>query len=260
MNKPWDRKNATAAGVAVGVWLLFTIAAWRRPGEQADHGRRPCDWVRLTVAIGPLLWRATTARTRRGSGSLLAGFVLWSLGETLWAYYDVQPGAEAPFPSIADLAWAVGYLPLWIALYLRYRSIEVRGGSGVWVALVAVGSIAVLVTQFILRPIISDPEYAGFEKFLSVLYPVGDLILLLGALMVSLAAAAGSLCPGSSSLGWRSGGWRLFFVHRMEQRSRLRVPSLITFWPMSHTLVPDHNTSRRVSRKRSRRSRMGTLP
>jgi hypothetical protein len=194
-----DRKNAVAGGIAAAIWVLFTIAYLTAPlGEQgrpwiADLVTLASAWTVAVLAF--LLWRGYDARepAKRIWVLLLAGFVLWSVGETLWAYYDLQPGAEAPFPSVADLAWAVGYVPLWVALYLRFRSIEVRGGSGVWVALIVVASTAVLVTQLILRPIISDPEYGAFEKFLSVLYPIGDLILLLGALMVSLALRGGRL-------------------------------------------------------------------
>ncbi len=235
-----DRKNAVAAAVAGVVWVLFTIAYLAAPlGEQgrpwiADIVTLASAWTVAVLAF--VLWRGYDARepAKRIWVLLLAGFVLWSLGETLWAYYDVQPGAEAPFPSIADLAWAVGYLPLWLALYLRYRSIEVRGGSGVWVALVAVGSIAVLVIQFILRPIISDPEYSAFEKFLSILYPVGDLILLMGALLVSLALRGGRLssawqliAAGIAVLGIAD----LFFVYGDWNGVYITegTPNLITF-------------------------------
>jgi hypothetical protein len=236
-----DRKNAVAAGVAGAIWVLFTIAYLAAPlGEQgrpwiADLVSLASAWTVAVLAF--LLWRSYDPRepAKRIWVLLLAGFVLWSVGETLWAYYDLQPGAEAPFPSIADLAWAVGYLPLWVALYLRYRSIEVRGGSALWATLIVLGLIALVVVRYILWPIVTYPGSERLiEKVLTVLYPVGDLILLLGAVMVSIALRGGRLssawqliAAGIAILGLAD----LFFVYAdwNEIYTTEGTPNLMTF-------------------------------
>ena len=236
-----DRKNATAAGVAGAVWILFTLAYLTAPlGEEA----RP--WISNLVTLASswsvavlafLLWRSYDARepAKRIWLGLMIGFVLWAVGETLWAYYDIRLGEEVPFPSIADLAWAVGYLPLWAALFLRYRSIEVRGGAALWAALLAVGIVAVLVVRYILWPIITYPDYErSIEKFLDVLYPVGDLILLLAAVLVSIALWGGRLSSawqlvavGMAVLGMAD----LLFVYASWNEIYITEgsPNLITF-------------------------------
>ncbi|HKY84675.1 MAG TPA: hypothetical protein VJ160_07605 [Anaerolineales bacterium] len=195
-----DRKNVTAAGIALAVWVLFTIAYLVAPLGDAgrpwisDGATLASSWSTAVLAF--LLWKGYDPRepAKRIWLALMIGFALWSVGETIWAYYDILLGAEVPFPSIADLAWAVGYLPLWIALFMRYRSIGVRGGRGFWAALAVVGLIGVLVLRYILWPIVTYPGSERLiEKFLTVLYPVGDLILLLLAVMVSIALRGGRL-------------------------------------------------------------------
>jgi hypothetical protein len=123
-----DRKSAIAAAVAGAVWVLFTIAYVTAPlGEQgrpwiADLVTLASAWTHL--ALSPV---ATCARRQR-IGSTAGRPVLWSVGETLWAYYDLSPGLRRP-SSIADLAqWAIS--PLWVA-FTALRSIYVRGfGAG----------------------------------------------------------------------------------------------------------------------------------
>ena len=236
-----DRKNAAAGAIAGAIWVLFTIAYVASP--LGTEGR---PWISNLVTLGSgwrvailafLLWRGYDARepAKRIWLGLLVGFALWAVGETLWAYYDLRLGEEVPFPSIADLAWAVGYLPLWIALYLRYRSIEVRTGSALWATLLGLGLIAVLVIYFILWPIITYPGSERLiEKFLTVLYPVGDLILLLGAVMVSIALRGGRLssawqliAAGIVVLGIAD----LFFVYADWNEIYITegTPNLITF-------------------------------
>ena len=236
-----DRRNAAAAGIAGVVWILFTIAYVAAPlGAEA----RP--WISNLVTLGAgwsaaamafLLWKGYDPRepAKRIWLGLLIGFTLWAVGETLWAYYDLRLGAEVPFPSFADLAWAVGYLPLWVALFLRYRSIEVRGGSALWAALIVLGLVAVIVLRYILWPIITYPDYErSIEKFLDVFYPVGDLILLLGAVMVSIALRGGRLSSawqlvavGMAVLGVAD----LLFVYASWNEIYISegTPNLITF-------------------------------
>src|SRR5690242_7536564 len=52
-------------------------------------------------------------------GLVALGIVLWALAEAMWAYYELVLRVEMPYPSIADLLWFAGYVPLYAALVLR---------------------------------------------------------------------------------------------------------------------------------------------
>ncbi|NWG10830.1 hypothetical protein HXY33_03640 [Candidatus Bathyarchaeota archaeon] len=49
------------------------------------------------------------------------GLFLWFVGEAIWMGYAVILGVEIPYPSVADAFWLIGYIPLFVALYLYVR-------------------------------------------------------------------------------------------------------------------------------------------
>jgi hypothetical protein len=60
--------------------------------------------------------------------------------------------------------------------------------------LAAIAMLVVLAVVFVIWPIITYPEYErGIEKFLDALYPIGDLVVALGALFSVLALSGGTL-------------------------------------------------------------------
>ena len=123
---------------------------------------------------------------------LCVGLILWLLGEMLWFYYEVLMGVD-PFPSLADVPWVLGYPSLLIALFLLYRTVEVRLKAyevaiGVLVFIVAV---AVFFTFGHLIP--AEEEFTFLEKAVSLFYPVADLFLLYFALLITGLYWAGKL-------------------------------------------------------------------
>lgn len=200
-----DRKSLLVAVIAFIVWAVTCLAYIFEP---LGSGSRA--WVSnlvtvlaawAVVILAFLLLRSYDRREMawRIWVAMLFGFLLWGIGEILWAYYDLRPGGEVPFPSLADLLWAVGYLPLWVALWLRFRSIEVRPGPGHFLALVAVALIGAIAVRYVLWPIVTYKDFdRPIEQFLDLLYPIGDLVILAGSMLVAVAVRGGRL-----SLPWQ---------------------------------------------------------
>ncbi len=143
-----------------------------------------------------MLWRAYTAgETARAIwGFLLAGFGLWALGEFIWTFYELVLQQDIPYPSLADVVWVIGYLPLFAALWIRYRSARVTVPGGFWIALALFTAAVLGALYFVLWPIFTYTEYERtVEKVLDLLYPLGDLLLLFGALVIVFTLRGGRL-------------------------------------------------------------------
>jgi hypothetical protein len=148
-----------------------------------------------------LLWRSFI----RGEvlkaiwGSMGLGLLLWATGEVIWVFYELVLQQDSPYPSAADIAFVIGYIPLFSALILRYRSLRTRPApgwrAGAWLAFAVLAALAIV---FVIGPIVTYPDYdRPIEKFLGVLYPLGDLALALGVLLIAL-----SLMGGALSIPW----------------------------------------------------------
>lgn len=127
-------------------------------------------------------------------GLLALGMFLWALGEAIWAYYELILD-EDPFPSVADVVWTIGYIPLFISFLLRFlslRTLPTRNqfliAGGVFLLLLVLGVV------FVIAPIITDDEPGDrTEQFLTVLYPIGDLAIAFVALLSVAVLSGGTL-------------------------------------------------------------------
>ncbi len=121
------------------------------------------------------------------------GLLLWGSGEAIWAGYDLFLG-EVPFPSVADIVWLIGYIPFFVSLYLRYSTLRAAPEASRVLIIVVLSAILIGVGgYFVLLPIIQDPGENLLAKIISVLYPVGDILLALIALLVVLTLSGGAL-------------------------------------------------------------------
>lgn len=133
-------------------------------------------------------------------GSLWIGLILWAIAEILYAYYDLSlPPENVPYPSWADAFFVPGFIPMFLALVLRYTSLRVTPSRKMVIILgVAFAAVVALSLVFVLGPIITSPgEGKAIEKILDIYYPVGDLLVVLGAFLSMLVLVGGEL-----SLPW----------------------------------------------------------
>ncbi len=114
------------------------------------------------------------------------GIGLWALADTTWAFYSVVLRQTVPFPSIADLLWTAGYIPLYIALILRLRSLKiVITPRRRWLLIGLQLPWVVLTATFILAPILVEFNHGPLlEGILNLLYPLADLGLVVLAFLI----------------------------------------------------------------------------
>ena len=200
-----DRRSFRFAVGAVAVWAAFSLAYILGPFGGDSHtwfaniGTLLGSWSVAVLAL--LLWRsyAPDEVGRRVWLALCLGFVLWAIGDSVWAYYDLQPGGEVPYPSPADMPWVAGFPFLWAGLWIRYRSMETRPGRRQSVALGLIVPSGAVVFGYVLWPILT---YTGYDRLieqaLDALYPVGEFILFTASVLVAVTMHGGRL-----SFPWR---------------------------------------------------------
>jgi len=132
------------------------------------------------------------------------GMLLWFLGEFGWAVYTLVLNVEIPYPSIADVFWLSGYLPLFIALLLYVQlfqpaiSSKMFLGSGVIVAGVSAATFPPLIMPILANASQQDLLILG----INLAYPFLDLALFLEAI-IGLLVFTVTRVKSSVGVAWR---------------------------------------------------------
>jgi signal transduction histidine kinase len=159
-----------------------------------------------------------------------------AVGDAIQAYYASTPGG-VPFPSLADAAYLCIQPCLGVGLYLLARRLlPGRQVAAVLEALVVVVAAGLVLGAFVMAPAARDHGLTQTQQAVSITYPSMDLLVLLLAVRLLLAAparrvalalvAAGTACALASDV-WFSiatvhmtyhpgsaveSGWLLTFV------------------------------------------------
>jgi len=109
----------------------------------------------------------------------LIGLSLWFLGELVWAIYVLGFKIDAPYPSVADVFYLLGYVPLicGVIMYLmQFRpALSLKTARlGLFIATVMI----ILTIAFLYRPIINSPN-DPLTISLDLLYTTLDLVVLI---------------------------------------------------------------------------------
>jgi signal transduction histidine kinase len=137
-----------------------------------------------------LVWAAIGQRRPGWLAWALIGFgvLAWGIGEIIWVYYSGLLGAEVPYPGWADVFY-VGAYPLVFAGVLMLPHVHARKWERARLSLDALaGTVAVsaiMWTFYLKDAIYLDAEAGLLENFVNLAYPVGDLILLVGLLVLA---------------------------------------------------------------------------
>jgi len=105
------------------------------------------------------------------------GMFLWFLGELIWTIYVLILVVEVPYPSLADISYLVGYVPLFLALLLYLRTFRAAVTRR---ALASAGLVVLAVVLASLYLLLTPIFYSGGNSLtlaLDIAYPVMDLAL-----------------------------------------------------------------------------------
>lgn len=130
------------------------------------------------------------------------GTGLWVLAESTWAFYYFILRIAVPYPSVADIFYIGGYLPI-IAGLLGYLDTfhEALSRRRLGYALVIIGAAVLLAMGFVL-PVELGKSLSVINLLTDMIYPVLDLTLL------SLAILSLVIFFGGSIAKW----WVLFGI------------------------------------------------
>lgn len=192
LRAPWAIATAGLAAYAL-VFLVFAVSGLDvEPATRAFIG--DAAFLPPGILVALLAWRAATAPglprpARRAWTWLGLSYVSFWAGDALYFWFD-QVTHEVPYPSLADGAYLAYYPFLLAGLFsfpriLRSRIERLRFGLDA--ATVALGG-AMVVWLLVLGPLAAQEQGDLAATLLSVAYPVGDLVLLLGFAVIALRA------------------------------------------------------------------------
>lgn len=108
---------------------------------------------------------------------------LWFLAEVIWAVYTLHLNVEIPYPSIADVLWVGGYIPLFAALFLYVRPfLETLSRRIIYFVTAIILILFALTFAIITAPAIAIEENLA-ATFMDFTYPILDAVLLYIAIL-----------------------------------------------------------------------------
>ncbi len=154
--------NALNIGSALTCALILTvILKFYQPGEPPRR-----IWLYFSIS----LW-------------------MWTVGELIWAVYNLTIG-EVPDFTLADILWTLAYVSFSAAIVSQYRLVFFNTSRRlIWMA-VAVWSLVLALTSLTLV-LVKSPSF--FEDFLSYFYPFADFAMGVAALILVITFRQGSL-------------------------------------------------------------------
>ena len=117
-------------------------------------------------------------------GFLTVGLGLWFTAEITWTYYQLGLGVETPFPSLADVFWLAGYVPLTYHLYRIYDMVTIKVTDRD--TMIVISAIVAAILAFLLYLVFSlsvqPQDMLGL--IINLTYPVLDAMLLIPAIVI----------------------------------------------------------------------------
>jgi two-component system cell cycle response regulator len=176
----WQRVAAAMGAVLIAYagWQLFRWPAGHR-GLIADVFSYIVGLAAVAAAVAAS--RRCSDRRLRSAWRLLAlAFASYVAGDVTWEIY-VLAGSK-PYPSVADGFYLL-FDPLMLWGLLRFSSGRLRVSErvrlGLDLAVVAIGG-AMVVIFLVLGPTVVQSGPDQLETAISIAYPVGDMLLLVG--------------------------------------------------------------------------------
>ena len=209
--------------VALSVALLILYGCWQLSGwprgDRAIVGDvffYPIDFMAVVTAWGASRRCRARPRLRLAWRLLAVSFAAYLAGDMIWTVYEAI--GSAPYPSVGDIFYLAFYpFMLWGLLLFgaRRHGVADRVRTSLDLAVVAIAGL-MLVVYVVLGPTIVQSGPDPMQTAISIAYPVGDVVLLVGLASVllrscerssvrALALMGGGLCffvAGDLVYGW----------------------------------------------------------
>ncbi|MFP5341695.1 MAG: diguanylate cyclase domain-containing protein [Candidatus Limnocylindria bacterium] len=118
-------------------------------------------------------------RPERAAPWLLMAFgqALFVAGDLAWNVYEIM--GEDPFPSFADVLYLGGYpfIAAGLLIFIRHRVADGDRGGLLDAGILATAA-AILSWTFFMQPVVADSELDPLSLWISLSYPLADLLLI----------------------------------------------------------------------------------
>ncbi|MBI4728688.1 MAG: HAMP domain-containing histidine kinase [Acidobacteria bacterium] len=152
----------------------------------------------LAAAVAcALAARRDTGAARRAWGLLAAASLSWAAGEAMWSFYELVLRREAPFPSLADIAY-LGAIPLAAAAMLSFPAAPENRSSRIRAlldGLTIAGATLFVGWALVLGPLYRAGSGDLLGQVIGLAYPLGDVVLISLAIFVAATARRGTRAP-----------------------------------------------------------------
>ncbi len=129
-------------------------------------------------------WDTLRSRLSRIWLSFTLGMVLWFLGEVGWFVYTMVLNVKIPYPSLADIFWLAGYVPLFLALLFYVQLFQpVISRRLFFIAGLIVACTSALTFPLLMMPVLAEAPEDFATLFFDLAYPSLDLVLLLESIL-----------------------------------------------------------------------------
>lgn len=129
--------------------------------------------------------------TKRAWLMIMLGMVFFSVAEIVYAFLEVGFGYDMndAFPTVADIFWCLGYVPLIAGLAMmlvQYKRSGFPMGNvkAYSIISVVVAILVMIILVFILVPIVNDEETGALAKVFYLYYPLADVLVLMPAAFI----------------------------------------------------------------------------
>ena len=242
MRRDW-RLGVVRVVQAVALLGLLAYAAHSMFGLGSDSPTGLFEgWIYNGVIVAgallALLRALTTPADRAAWAALGAGLAFWAAGTIL---YTVDPSnlTDGPFPSASDLMWLVFYPAGFVTLLMLVRSRARVFYGSLWLdGVVGALALTAVAAQFVFPPIVALTGEPGASVVADLIYPVGDLLLMI--FVVGVLAVTGwrpgrqlALVSAGFALGAAADGWSLYW----SATGHSGATALDVLWPASALLL-----------------------
>lgn len=200
----WMHHPAARAFV-LGLLALSLISAallgFQLLSEDAAFDLSQIVYVIVPAGAGLVVMGAALTRSGQSRVAWLvigAGVLAWGIGEIIWVYYEAIRGVEVPYPGWADVFYIAGYPVLFVGILLlphvKPRRLErIRLSMDALAGSIAVG--AIMWVAYLSDQIYLDPEIGFLEQFVNIMYPLGDVFLLVGLMILAVRRSSHRFDP-----------------------------------------------------------------
>lgn len=129
-------------------------------------------------------WDTIKSRLSRIWLGFTLGMLFWFLGELGWFVYTMILNVEIPYPSLADIFWLAGYVPLFLALLFYVQLFQpVISRRLFLISGFIVACVSILTFPLLIMPVLAEAPSDFAILFIDLAYPSLDLMLFLESVL-----------------------------------------------------------------------------